>query len=176
MRPKINIRIRFANIETECLSSSTIGCLHFGIASTPAWISWINYHWLSGPTTTTAIWGFRLPAIWSCRAYSVSSPAILGWNRDILMRSLISIGLLWMRLMMLSEGACIIFRWRSTSQRASGVKGLNHGVRMAWHCMLRGLVVVSILIVIILSLIVWVTRIGWLVYVRSFIILEGSSI
>jgi maltodextrin utilization protein YvdJ len=47
---------------------------------------------------------------------------------------------------------------------------------MAWHCLLRGLVVVSILIVIILSLIVWVTRIGWLVYVRSFIILEGSSI
>jgi hypothetical protein len=47
---------------------------------------------------------------------------------------------------------------------------------MALHCMLWGLVAVGILIVIILSLIVRVTRIGWLVYIRSFIILEGSYI
>lgn len=174
MRPKINIRIRFANIETECLSSATIGCLHFGIGSNPARISWIDYRWLTGPTTTTAIWRFRLPAVCGCRAYPVSCPAagILGGNRDFLMRSLIGIGLL----LMLPEGACIIFRGRTTSQGAPGVKGLHHGVRMAWQCLRRGLVVVGILIVIILPLIVRVTRVGGLVYVRSFIVLEGSSI
>ena len=76
MRPKFNIRIRFANIETECLSSATIGCLHFGIASTPARISWIDYRWL---TATAALRRLRLPAVCGSRAYPVSCPAgILG--------------------------------------------------------------------------------------------------
>jgi hypothetical protein len=163
MRSEINIRISFANIETECLSSSTtIGCLHFGVPSTPAQISWINYSRLTGPTATTAVGRFLLPAVRGRWAYSVSGPAIFGWNRNLLMWSLITVGgLLCMKL---SEGACcVLFRWRSTSQRAPGIESLDDGIRMTWQCLLRGLVAVGILIVIILSLIARVARIRWLI-------------
>lgn len=163
MRSEINIRISFANIETECLSSSTtIGCLHFCIPGTPARIPWINYSRLIRPTATTTVRRFRLPAVRGCRAYSVSGPAIFGWYRNLLMWSLITVGgLLCMKL---SEWACcVLFRWRSTSQRAPGIESLDDGIRMTWQCLLRGLVVVRILIVIILSLIVRVAHIGWLI-------------
>jgi hypothetical protein len=75
--------------------------------------------------------------------------------------SLISVGgLLCVKL---SEGACVLFRRRTTSQRAPGVESLDDGIRMAWQCHLRGLVAVGILIVIILSLIARVARIRWLI-------------